>query len=161
MGAKVTVRAVTENGIDLIKHEERFVGHIYICPAGWPTIGYGHVVKDNERERFTHGITEEEGDVLLANDIKRYELSVCHLITMPLDDGMYNALVSFTFNLGGGALQRSTLRQKLNRKEYADAADAFLAWKWGGRPLRVLPGLVKRRATERHLFLTGELMWFG
>jgi len=158
MGASMIVRAVTENGIALIKWSERFVGHIYICPAGWPTIGWGHVVRENERERFAQGIDEADGEVVLANDLKRYELSVCRLITVPLDDCMYDALVDFTFNLGGGALQRSTLRQKLNRGEYADAADAFLAWKWGGRPLRVMPGLVKRREIERTLFSYGVLL---
>ncbi len=158
MGAPITVRAVTENGIALIKWSERFVGHIYICPAGWPTIGWGHVVRENERERFAQGIDEAEGEVILTNDLKRYELSVCRLIKVPLDDCMYDALVDFTFNLGPGALQRSTLRQRLNREEYADAADAFAAWKWGGRPLRVMPGLVTRREIERILFCFGVLL---
>ncbi len=153
------VRAVTENGIALIKWSERFVDHIYICPAGWPTIGWGHVVKDWERERFAGGISEEEGeDILMREDLPRYELSVCRQIKVPLDDCMYDALVDFTFNLGGGALQRSTLRQRLNREDYAGAAEAFAAWKWGGRPLRVMPGLVKRREIERILFMYGVLL---
>lgn len=156
MGTQI-VRAVTENGINLIKWAERFVPHIYPCPAGYPTIGWGHVVKDNEKEQFAQGITEEEGEILLSNDLKQYELSVCRLITVPLDDCMYDALVDFTFNEGGGALQRSTLRQKLNRKEYSDAADALLKWEWArvkGKWVK-LPGLVKRREAERWLFLYG------
>ncbi len=158
MGTPIIVRAVTENCIALIKWAERFVGHIYICPAGWPTIGWGHVVKENERERFAQGITEEEGETFLANDLKRYELAVCRLIKVPLDDCMYDALVDFTFNEGAGALQRSTLRQRLNREDYSGAADAFAPWKWGGRPLRVMPGLVKRREIERILFMYGVLL---
>ncbi len=153
------VRAVTEQGLDLIKRYECFVGHIYICPAGYPTIGYGHVVKKWEEARFAKGITEAEASALLMADLPRYERPVCKLITVPLDECMYDALVSFVYNCGGYALQRSTLRSKLNREEYEDAADAFLPWRLGGRPKRVLPGLVRRRKTERHLFLTGELIF--
>jgi GH24 family phage-related lysozyme (muramidase) len=151
------VRAVTENGIELIKHFETFVGHVYICPAGYPTVGYGHVVRSWEKERFANGITEVEAEALLQADLKRYEASVCRLIKVPLDDGMYDALVSFTFNLGGGALQRSTLRSRLNRGEYEGAADELPKWAYaGGRKLR---GLVRRREAERYLFMWGMLSW--
>ncbi|MBN1254016.1 MAG: lysozyme [Deltaproteobacteria bacterium] len=150
-------RATTENGIELIKHFETFVDHVYICPAGYPTVGYGHVVREWEKERYAEGITEEEAEVLLQADLKRYEASVCRLITVPLDDGMYDALVSFTFNLGGGALQRSTLRSRLNREEYEGASDEFLKWVYAGG--RKLNGLIRRRQTERYLFMWGMLLW--
>ena len=149
------VRATTENGIELIKRFETFVDHIYICPAGYRTVGYGHVVREQEEQQYADGITEEEAEQLLHKDLKRYEASVCRLIKVPLDNGMYDALVSFTFNLGGGALQRSTLRSKLNREEYEDAANEFLKWVWAGG--RRLKGLIRRRAAERCLFLFGGL----
>ena len=73
------------------------------------------------------------------------------LIKIPLTDNQFAALVSFTFNLGGGALQRSTLRQKVNRKEHGEVPAEFMKWvRAGGRKL---PGLIKRRAAEAALYV--------
>ncbi len=140
---------VTEKGIELIKRFEGFSPKPYICPAGYLTIGYGHVI--GLGEKFEAPITEEQAEELLIRDIKRYEKAVLRLIGVPLTGGMFDALVSFCYNLGSGALQRSTLRQKLNREEYLEAADEFLKWIWaGGRKLR---GLIARRQAERERFL--------
>lgn len=68
------------------------------------------------------------------------------LIKVPLTDGQFDALVSFTFNLGSGALQRSTLRRKVNREEHADVPREFLRWVWAGG--KKLKGLIKRREAE-------------
>lgn len=122
----------------------------YLCPANVWTQGYGHiegVTKDSRQ------ITIETAEEWLAADVKRYERSVKALIRVPLTQEQFDALVSFTFNLGGGALQRSTLRAKLNRGDYTGAADEFLKWVRGGG--RILNGLVKRRHAERALFLSG------
>ena len=81
------------------------------------------------------------------------ERAVLRLITVPLSDGQFDALVSFTFNLGSGALQRSTLRRKVNRQEYEDAALEFGKWVWAGG--RRLKGLINRRKAEAALFLSG------
>ena len=69
---------------------------------------------------------------------------------MPLTDGQFDALVSFTYNLGGGALQRSTLRGKINREEHAEIPEQFMRWVWAGG--RKLKGLVRRRAAEAGLY---------
>lgn len=109
------MRNITQSGLDLIKRFEGFVGNVYFCPAGYPTIGYGHVVKRSED--FSAGIDAVQAEELLRQDAVIAERAVLRLIKVPLTDGQFDALVSFTFNLGGGALQRSTLRRKVNREE--------------------------------------------
>jgi len=140
------MRHITQDGLDLIKRFEGFSPMIYICPAGYPTIGYGHVVRDDERDRFADGIDEEEAEDLLQGDVRWAERGVLRLIDVPLTDGQFDALVSFTFNLGTGALQRSMLRRKVNQEEHAQVPQEFMRWVWaGGRKLR---GLVARRARK-------------
>ena len=93
-----------------------------------------------------NGITPEAGEALLIKHVAYAEQAVLRLVSVPLTDGQFDALVSFTFNLGGGALQRSTLRRKVNREEHQDVPEQFLRWVWaGGRRLR---GLVRRREAE-------------
>ena len=87
----------------------------------------------------------------MQSDLLRYEQAVTRLVKVPLTQGKFDALVSFTFNLGGGALQRSTLRQKINRQDYEGAANEFLKWVRAGGA--VSKGLVARRIAERNLFL--------
>jgi lysozyme len=140
------MRHITQAGIDLIKRFEGFSPTVYICPAGYPTIGYGHVVKLQERERFAGGITAEQAEFLLRQDVQTAEYAVLRLITVPLTDGQFDALVSFTFNLGAGALQRSTLRRKINRRDYAAVPAEFRKWVWAGG--RRLEGLILRREAE-------------
>ena len=117
----------------------------YRCPAGVLTIGFGHVIRPGEAFP-TEGITREEGVALLKRDVIGTAQAVLRLITVPLTDGQFDALVSFTFNLGSGALQRSTLRRKINRCEYGEAAPEFRKWVWAGG--RKLPGLIRRREAE-------------
>ena len=95
-----------------------------------------------------------EVDNLLAQDLARFERGVARYCPDAVNSqGIFDALVSFSFNVGLGNLQRSGLRMKTNRGEYEDAADEFLKWtKAGGK---VLPGLVKRRNDERALYLSG------
>ncbi len=144
------MRHVTDDGLALIKRFEGFSPTIYICPGGWPTIGYGHVVREGERERFASGIGEDEAEDLLRRDVGVAERAVLRLITVPLTDGQFDALVSFTFNLGSGALQRSTLRRKVNREEHALVPAEFRRWVWAGG--RKLKGLVRRREAEARLY---------
>ncbi len=141
---------VTEDGLALIKRFEGFAPETYICLGGWPTIGYGHVVREHERERFADGIDEATAEELLRRDVETAERAVLRLIRVPLEDGRFDALCSFAFNLGAGALQRSTLRRKVNREEHGAVPGELRRWVWAGG--RKLKGLVRRREAEAALY---------
>ena len=147
------MRHITDDGLALIKRFEGFAPEIYICPGGWPTIGYGHVVRDHERERIVDGIDEATAENLLRCDVEVAERAVLRLIRVPLQDGRFDAFCSFAFNLGAGALQRSTLRRKVNREEHEAVPREFRRWVWVGA--RKLKGLMRRRATEAGLYARG------
>ena len=115
-------------------------------PAGYPTIGYGHVVLAHEQDQFATGITPAQATELLRQDVRIAERAVLRLISVPLTDGQFDALVSFTFNLGAGALQRSTLRLKANRGEHESVPAELMKWVWAAG--KKLPGLVRRRQAE-------------
>ncbi len=141
------MRHITEAGLDVIKYFEKFYSKPYICPAGFLTIGYGHVILSGEN--FTE-IDKEKGLSLLAKDVQKAEMGVLRLIRVPLEDHQFDALVSWTFNLGSGRLQSSTLRMKVNREEHEDVPDEIKKWRKAGG--RVLAGLVKRRAVEARMY---------
>ena len=138
-------------GLALVKAFEGLRLTAYRCPAGIWTVGYGstgpHVAPGTT-------VTAPEAEALLLLDLQRFQSAVARLVRVPLTEGQYDALVSFTFNLGEGALQASTLRAMLNRGEYAGAADQFDRWVLAGGVK--LPGLVRRRAAERALFCTDD-----
>jgi lysozyme len=102
------MRHVTEQGMDLVKRFEGFSATVYICPAGFPTIGYGHLLRDDDQMIIDDGISLAEAEQLLRKDLRAAEQAVLRLINVPLTDGQFDALVSFTYNLGSGALQSST-----------------------------------------------------
>ncbi len=137
-----------EAGVSLIKKWEGFVNHVYLCAAGYPTIGFGHVVLKGET--FTT-ITEEEAEELLKKDLGKAERAVTRLIRVHLTENQFAALVSFTFNLGSGALQRSTMRIKLNRGEYEEVPIELMKWVWAGG--KKLKGLQRRRKAEGDLWI--------
>lgn len=142
------MRHVTEKGLMLIKRFEGFSPEVYVCPAGYPTIGYGHVVCDGEA--FVTPVSEEQAEALLKQDVREAERAVLRYIRMPLTDGQFDALCSFTYNLGAGALQRSTLRRKVNRGEHGEVPAEFMRWVWAGG--RRLKGLLRRREAEARLY---------
>ena len=146
------MRHITQNGIELIKRFEGFEPEIYIDAAGYPTIGYGHLLLPGEEEMFKNGISEAAGEALLIKDVLRTEQAVLRLINVSLNDGQFDALVSFTFNLGSGALQRSTLRRVVNREEHEEVPYQLMRWVWAGG--RKLQGLVRRRKAEAVLYLS-------
>lgn len=136
----------SQKGLDLIKSFEGLRLSAYKCPAGVWTIGYGTTagVKPGQ------SITKERAEELLRDDVKRFEDQVLRLVKVPLTQGQFDALVSFTYNLGAANLGNSTLLRLLNAGDYKGAAAQFDRWtKAGGKEL---PGLVKRRAAERALF---------
>lgn len=136
---------ISQKGLDLIKRFEGLRHEAYKCPAGVWTIGYGHT-GDVQNGAL---ITAEGAEAQLREDVARFEEGVRHIVG-PCTQGQFDALVSFAFNLGLGALMSSTLLKKHKSKDYAGAAGQFLRWnKAGGK---VLPGLTKRRAAEAALY---------
>ena len=158
---------VSDAAIRMIKHHEGVRLRPYRCPALLWTVGVGHVIDPNhakvplEERRslpipqgWDRILTMAEVDALLASDLGKFERGVARLCPAAVNSqGIFDALVSFSFNVGLGNLQRSGLRMKTNRGEYETAAEEFMKWtKAGGR---VLPGLVKRRNDERAMYLSG------
>jgi lysozyme len=138
----------SEQGLDLIRNAEGLCLAAYLCPAGILTIGYGHTGPD---VKTGQKINAEQANELLVKDVERFEKAVNELVTVPIKQGMFDALISFSFNLGAGALKGSTLLKKLNAHDINGAADEFL--KWNKAKGRVLKGLTARRKSERELFL--------
>lgn len=143
------MRHISQEGLDLIKRFEGFSSTPYICPAGYPTIGYGHLIR--EHEDFSNGITGDHAEDLLRKDVQTAEQAALRLIRVPLTDGQFDALVSFTYNLGAGALQRSTLRRKVNRERHTEVPAEFMRWVWSNG--KKLKGLVRRRQAEVKYYL--------
>lgn len=141
------VREVNRAGIELIKAFEGFSPVVYADVAGKRTIGYGHLLREGENWRR---IGKAQAEALLQKDLLAARLAVARLIAVPLSDNAFAALVSFAFNLGSGALQRSTLRQKINRQEQEEIAAQWRRWVWAGG--RRWPGLLRRREAEIHLY---------
>ena len=140
---------ISEAGINLIKQFEGVRLHAYDDGVGVLTIGYGHT----KGVRRGDVITQDEAENLLQEDLDDFERCVADAVDVPLTTAQAAALVSFAFNVGCGALHRSTLRSLLNAGDYEGAADQFLRWNRGGG--KVMKGLVRRREAERALFLYG------
>ena len=122
--------------------------HPYLCPAGYWTIGFGHLCDPKHPP-----ITEAEAEGYLTEDLKTAlgaTLRYCPVLGTEPEERL-GAIVDFTFNLGGGRLQTSTLRRRLNQRDWASAASELGRWVYGGG--RTLPGLVKRRDAEGTLLL--------
>jgi len=133
-------------GFHHVPKNDRGRAHPYVCPAGYWTIGYGHMCEPKHRP-----ITQAEAEVYLAQDLHSAlaaTLRYCPVLaTEP--EGRLAAVVDFTFNLGAGRLQTSTLRRRINQRDWGAAAAELVRWVYAGG--RVLPGLVARRSSERDL----------
>jgi len=138
---------INKKGLELVKHFEGCYLEAYKCPAGIWTIGIGHTGKTASPG---NKITKEKAEELLKQDMQEFEKAVSQLIDAPLNENQFSALVSFSFNVGAGALSRSTLRRYLNAGNYSLAASEFKRWNKGGG--KVLAGLVRRREAETKLF---------
>lgn len=143
----------SEKGIALIKEFEGCKLTAYQDSVGVWTIGYGWTLPVNGKQiRAGMTIKQETAERLLKTGLVSYESDVSRLVKVSLTQGQFDALVSFTYNLGARSLSTSTLLRKLNAGDYAGAADEFLRWnKAGGK---VLNGLTRRREAERALFLS-------
>lgn len=139
---------ISEEGLQLIKKHEGLRLKAYKCPAGVWTIGYGST------RGVTEGmeITEEEADERLRKDIEVAERCVNASVKVTLTQGQFDALCSFAFNLGCGALGKSTLLRLLNHGQDDLAAQEFAKWVNAGG--KKLPGLVARRKDEAELFMS-------
>lgn len=137
-----------EKGIELIKSFEGCRLTAYKDSVGVLTIGYGHT----EGVKYGMSISQNKAEELLKNDLVKYENYVKKYITYALNQNQFDALVSFTYNLGGGNLQKSDLRKYLNAGYIEKAANEFDKWVYAGG--KKLTGLVRRRAAEKALFLT-------
>jgi lysozyme len=140
------------NGLQLIRKYEGYKSTPYRCPAGKITVGYGHVIGNGLQlpDEWNRTLSLGEINALLVADLARFERGVLRYCPVYLTQSQFDALVSFSFNLGLGVLQRSTLRQKILRKDGEGAAKEILRYdKVGGRPLK---GLTRRRQAEYRLF---------
>lgn len=156
----------SEQGIKLIKHFEGCHFKPYLCPAVLWTVGYGRVLYPEQNrlklsERKTYALhpsdnrkwSQEEVDDLLRKDLLRFENGVRRLLpAVPLTQNQFDALVSFSFNLGLGTLQRSTVRSALLRGDEKTAIDTLLKYRRAGG--KILKGLERRRAAEAALFFS-------
>ena len=166
---------LSKAGADLMHRFEGCRNKPYLCPAHIWTIGYGHVLYQEQirlpmvrvegkdipmirkemplKPEDSRVWTKDEIEELFADDVATFERGVLRLVPGCAGrQGAFDALVSISFNFGLGNLQRSTIRMKANRGDWEGAAEAFMMWTKGGG--QVLPGLVKRRVAEKALFLS-------
>jgi lysozyme len=153
---------MSEHGRRLLAQWEGFERNVYLDVAGLPTIGVGHLLTKDElsSERiviggdaidYTLGLTDEQVYDLLGQDLERFERVVNDSVEPDLAQHQFDALVSFAFNVGGGAFRQSTLLKRLNARDFADVPSQLRRWiRSGGR---IVQGLVNRRENEIKLWL--------
>jgi len=150
-------RKINETGLALIKQWEGLRLQAYQDSKGVWTIGYGHTsAAGAPYVQKGMKISERQADAILARDLGQYETAVSEAVKVSLTDNQFAALVSFTYNVGVGALRKSTLLKKLNRGDY-DAVPVELM-KWVNAGGKKLKGLENRRAAEAGLWVQGEFV---
>ena len=143
---------IQSRGLQIIKEFESLKLKPYLCPAGIPTIGYGSTYYEDGTKVTLNDlpITEQRADELLANISDKFSIQVSKLLKVELNQNQFDALVSFSFNIGVGNLTTSTILKKINEKDFENASLEFAKWnKSGGK---ILNGLITRREKERQLF---------
>lgn len=138
----------SENIKNYIKDKEELKLSAYLCPANVWTIGWGHT----KTARKGMIITIEEAEKLFCDDLNPCENAINKLVTVPINQNQFDALVSFVFNVGVGAFRNSTLLRLLNQGNYNAAALQFKRWNKANGV--VLAGLSRRRKYEEDLFVT-------
>ena len=147
---------LSSEGAAFIAGFEGFRATVYRCPAGKPTIGYGHVIQPGE---YFEAVSKPQAMVLLQRDAEREAETVARHLLVELPQYQQDALISLAFNCGGRSIARSTLVKKLNAELMSDAAREFLRWdKVQGTVVR---GLTRRRWAEQRLFVTGVYAYEG
>jgi len=141
----------SEQGLTLIKKFENFSAKSYICPAGKPTIGYGHVIVTGEE--FSIGeIDLNMAEVLLKQDVMQREQAINCLIQVTLLQNQFDAIISFVYNVGVQAFDKSTLLSLINQNDILAAAEQFGRWIYVNGV--VSSGFISRRAAEKVVFTT-------
>ena len=143
---------LSTTGLELIKKFEGLRLRSYVDVVGVLTVGYGHTGPDVVSGMV---ISEEEAEAFLLKDVRSFETAVSNNTKVKLNQNEYDALVSFTYNVGSNAFKNSTLLRLLNNgSPKEEVADEFGRWVKGGADGAEIPGLVRRRADEKKLFLT-------
>ncbi|MEJ2387779.1 MAG: lysozyme [Chromatiaceae bacterium] len=154
---------VGQRGRNLFKEWEGLVTHEYLDSGGAPTIGIGHLLTRSERTsgkivirgqavRYRDGLTEQQCWDLLGEDLAGAEKTVNDAVTVPLNQNQFDALASFTFNVGAGAFRRSTLLKLLNQRKYNEVPGQLRRWVRDNG--HVVQGLINRREKEIALWNT-------
>ena len=137
---------VSQECIDLVKFFEGFEPKAYLCPANVWTIGYGRTKNVKEGDV----VNEMQAERDLLEELEEFGEQVLNTVQVPLLQNQFDALTSWTYNLGVGNLQSSTLLKELNSRKYIAAGKEILRWnKAGGK---VLAGLTRRRESEARLW---------
>ena len=156
-------KSLSQQGIDLIKRFEGFKANLYNDPVGHCTVGYGTLLHkgncngDVSEQPYINGVNEEQATQLLLNEAKDFELAINDNVTVTLNQCQFDALVSFTYNVGAGNFKKSTLLKLLNQGNYAAVPSELKKWtkaRQNGQ-LIDLPGLVNRRKAEADVFENG------
>ncbi|MEM7757374.1 MAG: glycoside hydrolase family protein [Cyanobacteria bacterium P01_A01_bin.40] len=146
---------ISQNCLDIIKKWEGFRSDAYLDPVGIPTIGYGTTrYPDGRKVKLGESISEQVAEAFLLQDCEIFARGVTEALKTSVNQNQFDALVSFTYNLGIGAFQGSTLLKKINARKFDEAAPEFDRWVYAtvdGVKTK-LEGLVKRRRDERSLF---------
>jgi len=162
----VELRKISDLGLQITKDSEGFEPELYNDPAGYCTIGYGHLIKkapcngDERKElascevsvpgEFAAAISYSRGEEILRCDMVLAEMAVTQYARDDLTDNEYSALVDFTFNVGAGNFKRSTLLRKVNASDYQRVPYEFRRWVYANG--KIYKGLQNRREKEIELF---------
>lgn len=152
-------RGIRQLALDLIKAFEGWSANLYDDPAGYCTLGYGHLIAKQKcqnvtdlglREEFLPLLSTKKGDQLLAEDTRAARRTIQRLVKVDLNNNQFGAVTAFVFNIGATNFSKSTMLKLLNLEQYDDAAKQMLLWTRANKV--VLRGLVIRRNCEYELF---------
>lgn len=147
----------SEKGLALIKYFEGVRAKPYRCPAGYWTVGVGHLITRSAElpDSWNRELEPNEIDEILKKDLVKFENGVLRLLHPKQPTQFeFDALVSFSFNLGLGCFQRSTVRSAFKRGDKKRAGEVLLKYCYAGG--RKLKGLIRRRIAEHALLMSGE-----
>lgn len=151
---KIFAMKTSHTGVELIKKHEAFMSKPYLDPVGIPTIGYGatYYPNGNKVTMSDNPITKAQAEEMLKEMLIPYEVAV-KKVSLTLNQNQFDALVSFSYNVGTGALSKSTLAKKVKANPN-DLSIAYEFARWNKAGGKILRGLVRRRKEEADLYFT-------